>query len=183
MGLWPFDSVAQGKIIFLIPWFLTDLFLGFACVCDRDGVRWCEPHKWDKWNTVHYRNSTVHFTERKLTTGHFSFYFTCTVWSLMLCLDNWTKQCEHIKRELWLYSAEDLLVPCELELNNISTLYSACLKRKFELLYHFVWSKELPMQARIYRIPGGSRQRQASQQACRSTHGLIVLKYNSDLTD
>ncbi len=38
-----------------------------------------------------------------------------------------TVQCEHINRELWLYIAADLLVQCELELNNNIYIIVQCM--------------------------------------------------------
>ncbi len=42
--------------------------------------------------------------------------------------DDRTVQCEHIDREFWLYITAELLVQCELELNNnnYNKPYSAC---------------------------------------------------------
>ncbi len=39
--------------------------------------------------------------------------------STQMAADDLTLQCEHINCELWLYIVTDLLVQCELELNNI----------------------------------------------------------------
>ncbi len=48
-------------------------------------------------------------------TGRFYTYSE----SVQVVSNDQTVQCEHINRELWLYIVADLLIQCELELNNI----------------------------------------------------------------